>query len=103
MQKSITREDVMKAIEMVEHPEISKTILELGMILDVAVREKNAKIAMALPMLGIPKAVRDILVESIRHPIENLGLQINVEYFEMTQEVKDNFFATARTNWKGSI
>ena len=103
MEKTISNNDLMDAIKNIEHPEISKTLMELGMILDVAVREENANVAMALPMLAIPEAVRDMLVESIRQPIENLGLQLNVDFFEMTQEVKDNFLVTARANWKGSI
>ena len=103
MGNSISNDDLLDTIKTIEHPEISKTLVELGMILDVAVRENNANVAMARPMLGIPEAVRDMLVESIRNPIENLGLQMNVEFFEMTQEVKDNFFVTARANWKGSI
>lgn len=103
MQKTITKEDVLKEIEDIEHPEISKTLAELGMIIDVAVRDNIANIAMALPMLGIPESVRNMLVESIHKPIENLGLQMNVEFFEMTQEVRGKFFALSQANWKGSI
>lgn len=103
MEETISNADLMDAIKTIEHPEISKTLVELGMILDVAVRENNANVAMALPMLGIPEAVKNMLVESIRNPIENLGLQMNVEFFEMTQDVKDKFIVTAQANWKGSI
>ena len=103
MAENITREDVLKAIEKIEHPEIAATLMELGMILDVAVNGAEANVAMALPMLGIPEAVRNALVFSIQKPIENLGLQMQVQFFEMTPEVRDNFFAISQARWKGSI
>lgn len=100
---TVTREEVLKAIEKIEHPEIAATLMDLGMILDVAVSGNVATVAMALPMLGIPEVVRNALVASIQAPIEALGLQMQVQFFEMTPEVRDRFFATARANWKGSI
>jgi metal-sulfur cluster biosynthetic enzyme len=103
MAQTVTREDVLKAIEKVEHPEIAATLFELGMILDVAVHGDQANVAMALPLLGIPEAVRMALVESLRGPIEALGLRLNVDYFEMTQEAKDRFFSISRARWKGAI
>ena len=102
--KKVTTEDILKAIGHVEHPEIASTLIELGMILDVVVVEnKMTRVALALPMLGIPEAVRNIIVESIRKPIENLGLKMQVEFFEMTTEVREHFFALSRANWKGQI
>ncbi len=103
MENKITREDVLKAIEHVEHPEIAATLFDLGMILDVAVHGSQVNVAMALPLLGIPEAVRAALVESIRKPIEALGLSLYVDYFEMTPEVRERFFAISKANWKGAI
>ena len=103
MDKVVTREDVLKAIEPIEHPEIAATLMDLGMILDVAVNGNQANVAMALPLLGIPEAVRVALVESLQSPIEALGLILNVDFFEMTPEARDRFFAISKANWKGSI
>ena len=103
MNQTITREDVLKAIENVEHPEIAATLMELGMILDVAVHGNQANVAMALPLLGIPEAVRAALIESLRGPIEALGLALFVDFFEMTPEARDRFFALSKANWKGAI
>ncbi len=103
MSETITREDVLKTIEHIEHPEIAATLMELGMILDVAVEGNIATVAMALPMVGIPEAVKNALISSIQQPIESLGLRMQVQFFEMTPEVRDRFFVTARARWKGSI
>lgn len=99
----MTREEVYQAIEKVEHPEIAATLVELGMILDVSVQGQTAAVAMALPTLGIPEMVRVALTESLRQPIEQLGLTMEVEFFEMTDQAKNNFFQLAQARWKGSI
>lgn len=99
----MTREDVYKAIEQVEHPEIAATLIDLGMILDVTVVENVARLAMALPTPGIPEVVRSALVQSIRSPIEGLGLRMEVEFFEMNDESKNKFLSMAQSGWKGSI
>ncbi len=99
----MTREEVYQAIEKVEHPEIAATLVELGMILDISVQGQTATVAMALPTLGIPEMVQVALSDSLRQPIENLGLKMEVEFFEMTDQAKNNFFQVAQARWKGSI
>lgn len=103
MANTVTREDVLKVLEKVEHPEIAATLMELGMILDVAVQGNQANVAMALPLLEISEAVRIALVDSIRVPIEALGLELNMDYFEMTEDAKKRFFSISRARWKGTI
>jgi metal-sulfur cluster biosynthetic enzyme len=103
MTDKISREDVLKVLENVEHPEIGETLINLGMIIDAAVQDKTVKVAMALPALSIPDEVRNILVETISKPIEELGLKMEVEYFLMSPEVRDNFMAAVRAKWKGSV
>jgi metal-sulfur cluster biosynthetic enzyme len=103
MKESTTRENVLRAIEYVEHPEIAATLGDLGMILDVSVQDKIAKVAMTLPTREIPEAIKNALIDNIGQPIEKLGLQLQVEFFEMTSEARGKFFALARANWKGSI
>jgi len=103
MEKQVTREEVLNRLKSVEHPEIAVSIVDLGMILDVTVTDNTAKVAIALPMLNIPQVVANAILQSIYEPIRDLGLQMKPVFFEMTPEVRDNFFTTARANWKGSI
>jgi len=103
MEKSYTQDEIRAIIDKIEHPEIAVTLTELGMIIDVAVSGNTVNVAMALPMMGIPDVVRNALVQSIQEPMAELGLELNVQFFEMTPEVRDNFFTLSRANWKGSI
>ncbi|MEJ2637158.1 MAG: iron-sulfur cluster assembly protein [Calditrichia bacterium] len=102
MNHIITREYVLEVIKQVEHPEIAATVGELGMILDVAVQDKIATVAIALPVLKIPEAVKAALIHRINQHLEKIELKFQMEYFEMTAEVRGKFYALARTNWKGS-
>ena len=103
MAANVTREDVMASLEKVEHPEIAASLVELGMIQDVAVDGDLVRVAMALPTLGIPEIVRNMLVQSVQQVIESMNLQMEVEFFEMTEIAKQRFFAIAQARWKGSV
>jgi metal-sulfur cluster biosynthetic enzyme len=103
MKKNPSRENVLMAVEQLEHPEIAATLGDLGMILDVSVQGNTATVAMALPTTEIPEVVRNALIDIMHQPLEKLGLQLKVEFFEMTEEGRNIFFALARANWKGSI
>ncbi|MBN2366374.1 MAG: DUF59 domain-containing protein [Calditrichaeota bacterium] len=103
MDKNITRNDILEELEHTEHPEIAASLTELGMILDVAVEDGTAKVAVALPKIDIPNVVREKIVESIRIPLKRLGLKADIEYFEMTEAARERFLSMARSRWKGSI
>ena len=103
MEKTYSNDEIMDIISKIEHPEIAVTLTELGMILDAAVSGNTVNVAMALPMMGIPDVVRNALVQSIQEPLAKLGLEMSVQFFEMTPEVRDKFFTLSRANWKGSI
>jgi len=100
---AVSRDKLMATLKEIEHPEIAATLMKLGMILDAAVKNDEAVVAMALPMMGIPEAVRNALVESIRVPVEKMGLTLSVQFFEMTPEAREQFFEMSQANWKGSI
>ncbi len=99
----MTREDVWEKLKTVEHPEIAVSLIDLGMILDVAVDGNTAELALAFPMKDIPQAVVDAVLNSASEVLKDLGLEIKTTFFEMSPEARENFLTQARTNWKGSI
>ena len=103
MKKNTIREDVLRAVEHVEHPEIASTLGDLGMILDVSIQGSTATVAVALPIMGIPEAIKNTLIDRIRQQVYELGLQLAVEFFEMNEEVRNQFLTIARAKWKGSL
>lgn len=103
MSVKITKEDVYKRIERIEHPEISKTLAELGMIGEVKIENNKATINIILPMLSVPIILKNILVSFIKESIKDFDLELQVEFSEMDIEGRTKFFEMSKANWKGTI
>ena len=56
---------------------------------------------MAFPFPNIP--IRDYLVNSVREPIEKLGVEVEVEITAMDKEELERFLAMEQEGWKGSM
>ena len=103
MSGKITKEDVYKRIEKIEHPEISKTFKELGMIGEIKIEDNKATINIILPMLSVPVILKEILINLIEKSIKELGLELKVEFSEMDIERRAKFFEMSKAYWKGTI
>ena len=101
MAKNISEEDVRQAIGQVMHPEISRTLVELGMVKDIAVKDDEVSLTLVLPLLGIPASIKDYLVNSLRQAVMKLGAKVEVRIAEMNQEERLAFLAMEQERWKG--
>ncbi|MBW2079152.1 MAG: DUF59 domain-containing protein [Deltaproteobacteria bacterium] len=97
MSNNISKEEIHHAVAKVRHPEINRTLVELGMIKDIHIGEDEVILTMAVPFLEIP--IRDYLVHSVQEAIRKLGVEIEVKLTEMNQEERDAFMAMAREGW----
>ena len=97
MPNTIPKEEIHQAVAKVRHPEIDRTLVELGMIKDIAVGDDTVILSMALPFLGIP--IRDYLVHSVEEVVTKLGVEIQVKLTEMNKEERDTFMAMAQEGW----
>lgn len=89
-----------QVIGRIEHPEITCSLDELHMIIDVAVSDNAVNIAIALPAQNVPQQVKKKLEQSIFNVLSSTGREINVEYFNMLQQLRNDFFDLAKKNWK---
>jgi len=101
MVKNISEEEVHQAIGQVMHPEISRTLVDLGMVKDIAVKNDEASLTLVLPLLGIPASIKDYLVDSLRQAVVKLGAKVELRIAEMNQEERMAFLAMEQENWKG--
>ena len=99
MTNNISKEEIHQAVAKVRHPEIDRTLVELGMIKDIALEDDKVILSMALPFLGIP--IRDYLVHSVEEVVAKLGVEIEVKLTEMNKEERDAFMAMAQEGWIG--
>jgi len=101
MAKNISEEDVRQAIGQVMHPEISRTLVELGMVKDIAVKDDEVSLTLVLPLLGIPASIKDYLVNSLRQAVMKLGAKAEIKIAEMNREERLVFLAMEQEGWRG--
>ncbi len=91
--------EVMEIIGQVMHPEIDASLMELGMIKDIKLEGNKVSLTMVFPFPGVP--IREMLMESVRKPLEEQGLQVEINEAVMNQEELQNFFKMEQEKWKG--
>ncbi len=94
-----SEKSISDIIESVEHPAISLSLKELGIIKSCDIIGGTANIVMAFPALNIP--ILDMLIQSVRHPLEAAGVQVNIEQTVMTQQELQTFLVKEQGAWKG--
>jgi ATP-binding protein involved in chromosome partitioning len=83
---ALTREQVVEALRDVMDPELHKSIVELNMVKDVAIRDGAVRIEALLTISGCP--MRETIIDSIKEKVRSLpGVDsVDVQLGVMTQE-----------------
>jgi Mrp family chromosome partitioning ATPase len=91
----ITHEQVLDALRQVNHPELERDLVELGMIKDVAAQDGAVTVALALPFLEVP--IKDELVRAVQAAVASMdpALQVEIQPIEMSQRERAAFMATS--------
>jgi len=101
MSDEITVETIEEAIDDVTHPEIDATLVDLGMIDGVAVDDGEATIEIAIPMAGIPDAIKQLLARRVAEAVDPTGADIRIRFVLMDDETRERFFRMEQENWSG--
>ena len=99
MEKNISEENVRKVMAQIKHPAIDRTLIDLGMVKDITIEGNKVTVTLAVPFPGIP--IKDLLVNSVREPIEKLGAKVEVKLAVMNQQELKAFIAKENESWKG--
>jgi metal-sulfur cluster biosynthetic enzyme len=101
MSDEITVETVEEAIDDVTHPEIDATLVDLGMIDGVEVDDGEATIEIAIPMAGIPDAIKQLLARRVAEAVDPTGADVRIRFVLMDDETRERFFRMEQENWSG--
>ena len=71
-------QEIVQAIEQVQHPEIKNTLVELGMVQDIKVDGEQVSLRLVLPFLGIPAAVRDRAEAQLQEFLQQTEVSVDV-------------------------
>jgi metal-sulfur cluster biosynthetic enzyme len=96
----LSQTDIEEKLAKVMHPEINRSLVDLGMIEDVGYKQKYASLTLNLPSLQVP--IKSILVESIKKTLADLDSSIEVEINieQMTEQQREKFMKLAKEGWK---
>ena len=100
---NISEQDVHKALSQVTHPVIDCSIVKLGIIRNIVIKNNIAVITMAFPFIGAPAkdiSIRNQMINDVKQLIENLGLKFQLEQTEMNSEEFKTFLAIEKESWK---
>ena len=91
-----TETHVRKALEGVMDPELHRSLIELGMVREVLIREGGVTITLALTTLACP--LKDQIVGDVDRAVGALDgvTGVEVELTEMTDEEKGQFHTAAK-------
>ncbi|MFB6200995.1 MAG: iron-sulfur cluster assembly protein [Halorhabdus sp.] len=101
MTEAVSTDDVEAAIADVTHPEIDATLLELGMIDDVRTEDEEVTIDVAIPMAGIPDAIKQLLARRLADALDGMDIELTVQFVLMDEETRETFFEMEEDNWSG--
>jgi len=99
MAENMSEENVRKAMAQIMHPAIDRTLIDLGMVKDITIEGNKVTVTLAVPFPGIP--IKDLLVNSVREPIEKLGAKVEVKLAVMNQQELKAFLAMENESWRG--
>jgi metal-sulfur cluster biosynthetic enzyme len=96
--ENISEENVRKEMAKIKHPAIDRTLIDLGMVKDITIQDNKVTVTLAVPFPGIP--IKDLLVNSVREPIEKLGAKVEVKFAVMNKQELQAFLEMERESWK---
>jgi len=101
MVKNTSEEEIRKVVAQIKHPAIDCTLVDLGIVRNLVVKDDKVIIALSFPSLNIP--IKDYLMRSMREPIEKLGARVEVKLTVMNQEELQKFSTMEQEGWNGSM
>ena len=101
MAKNISKKEVLHSLRNVKHPAIDCSLIELGIIKNIMLKNNKVIVTFAFPFEGIP--IKEFLVNSVREPIAKLGIKLEVKETIMTAEERENFLKLEAEHWTGGL
>jgi metal-sulfur cluster biosynthetic enzyme len=103
MNDSHKNQAILAAIERVEHPAISTTLVDLGIIRNVEVApDGRVTLTLVLPFQNIPDNIRDYMVNSLAAAAQSAGGELTeVKLTVMNEADLQNFLIKEQQHWRG--
>jgi len=103
MDDQLINQHIREALAKVEHPSISATLIELGMLKNGTVTpDGKVTFTLVLPFPSIPDNIRDYLINSLASAAQSAGGKISGANLDlMSDEERQEFLVKEQENWRG--
>ncbi len=94
-----TNQEIINLISEVKHPAIDYSLVDLGIVKDIAIYNKTIALKFVFPFPNIP--IADTLIQSIEMPLNNIGYRLAPDIILMNEQEKAKFMQMEAEAWKG--
>jgi len=96
-------QNIIAALEKVEHPSIATTLINLGMLKNPQTTpEGKVSLTLVLPFPNIPDQIRDYMINSLAGATQSVGGELTkVQLAVMNEEERQNFLTKEQQYWRG--
>ncbi len=98
MTNDISLENIKKIVGKVKHPTINETLLNLGIIKEIKIKNNKANIVLAFPFENIP--IKEQLIESVKKPLEKLKIDVSIKIIVMDHKELQKFLIAEQKYWE---
>jgi metal-sulfur cluster biosynthetic enzyme len=95
----MTQEEVIQVLSQVEHPAISYSLIDLGILTDIELVEDKVIATFAFPFPGIP--IADTLIRSVEQLLRKKELELEYVIRTMNDNERNRFLQLEAEAWKG--
>jgi len=97
--EKVSSKTVEVELSKVIHPEINFSLVALGMIKGIEVKDTSVSLTLLLPFLGIP--IKEDLISIVKEAINKLGenLKVEITISEMNKDEKEKFMQLSKKGW----
>jgi len=98
MDEAISEKKVNELLTEIIHPEINYSLVDLGMIKGVVVKDNVVTLTLKLPFLEIP--IKDLLINTIEEELKKNNVDVKINIVQMNQEERAKFMRMAQEGWR---
>lgn len=98
MKETILEKKVGEILARIMHPEIDYSLVDLGVIKNVVVKDNGVTLTLKLPLLEVP--IKDLLVNSIKEELEKLNVVVKINTVQMNEEERAKFMKMSQEKWR---
>ena len=92
-------QQIILELEKVIHPTINYSLIKLGIIADVRLKENTVLVVFAFPFPKIP--IADEIIQSVKHRVRSLSFSFSCKVKTMNEVEKVRFLKFESEGWNG--